>query len=118
MKPATNDLTIYQGSTFSKTWVLDQVTIDAGFDFSQYDLVRMQIRKKPNSDTVIWDSVTQGGLTLQDDRIILNIPAHITAEFSFKTAGYDIELVKTSVNPQIVDKFLTGTITLVKEYTK
>jgi hypothetical protein len=112
MTPGAHDMTMYQGSTFKKILTISGVTL------ADYSSVRMQIRKKANSTTPIWDSGVSGGLTKTSTQLVLNIPAHLTAGFNFKTAGYDIELVKTSTDPMEVDKILSGTITLEKEFTK
>lgn len=109
MLAGTYNFSMNQGSTLTKTFEV------SGLDLGVYTEARMQIRSKPNSDTIIWDSADSGSISIVDDTVILEIPADITELFDFYTAGYDIELVQSD---ELIDKLLTGEITLVKEYTK
>jgi len=114
MIQGTFDFTIYQGSTYKQTFLFDD-----GIDLSNYNIVRMNIRKSPSSD-ILFDSTATGNettLTISGNAIILNLPAETTEDFDFDTAGYDIEIVKTA-SPHEVDKVLGGKITLVREYTR
>lgn len=113
MKAGEYDLEIYQGSTYTKSFV-----VGAGIDLDTYQSVRMSIRIKPQFEGTVYDSATDGGLTKTGQTITLTIPATLTAGFDFDEAGYDIELVKTNVTPNVVDKILTGKVNLIKEYTK
>lgn len=79
---------------------------------------RMQIRAK------IDDSVVIEELTTANTKIVINnttktitltIPAETTANFSFSTAVYSLEMVSSGGQ---VTAFCEGTITLVKEVTR
>lgn len=115
MIPETYNFEIHQGSTFITTFTVDA---DSEIDFASYSSIRMQIRKSPES-AVLWDSAENAGsLTKVDSKNIrISLTAAQTAALDFIEAGYDIELV-TSAGTPVVDKWLTGTITLIKEYTK
>jgi len=111
MKPYTYNFTIQQGETFRRTFINESEELD----LADYESVRMQIRSRPQDQTIIWDSEVDGLLELQADRIVLIISAELTAAFNFTTAGYDIELVKADGT---VEKLARGAISLVREYTK
>lgn len=113
MEPGTYNFTIFQGSTFDRTFTISDTTVD----FEDYNDVRMMIRLRPGSD-VIWSSETgdAGTITIADStNLDLYIPAEVTAEFDFQEAGYDIELMAANGT---VDKLLRGRIILQKEYTE
>lgn len=111
MKPYEYNFTIQQGETFRRTFINQSEELN----LSDYESVRMQIRSRPEDETIIWDSAVDGLLQLQEDRIVLIISAELTAAFDFTKAGYDIELVKADGT---VEKLARGSITLIKEYTK
>lgn len=78
---------------------------------------RMQIREKLTSDTVILELTTENGKIVLDNTnktITINLTATETAAFTFKSAVYSLELVKSGV----VTPFIDGTITLIKEVTR
>lgn len=115
MIAARYNMEIEQGGTFVRTF-----TFDDEIDLSDYDSVRMQIRRMPGK-AIIWNSeesaANNGSITIDGQDIVLDIPASVTADFEFEEAGYDIELVKDGT-PEIVDKPIKGKILLHKEYTK
>ena len=79
---------------------------------------RMQIREKITSDTVIKSLTTENGGILIDNAnsyIQILISATDTADFSFSTAVYSLELVSSSGK---VFQLANGTLTLVKEVTR
>jgi hypothetical protein len=79
---------------------------------------RMQVRSKIDSTTVIVELTTENGYIVIDNTIktiTLNIPASITAAFTFSTAVYSLEIVSGGGK---VTPFCEGTITLVKEVTR
>lgn len=110
IEPATYNFNIYQGKSFDRTF-----TATSGITLSDYSAIRMQIRKTTDSLEVIWDSNLTGGIVITGNSIVLEITDEETANFTFKTAGYDIELIKPTGE---VDCPFRGTITNIKEYTK
>lgn len=78
---------------------------------------RMQIRQKLTSTDIIKELTTEnGGITLDNTAktITINISATDTAAFTFSTAVYSLEMVKSGD----VHCLVTGTITLDKEITR
>lgn len=78
---------------------------------------RMQIRPKIDSTTIIKELTTENGGILLDDTyktITIQISATDTAEFTFKTAVYNLEIV----NGTEVTQLLTGNISLGLEVTR
>lgn len=79
---------------------------------------RMQLRAKLDDLIVIQELTTENGLIILDNiskTITLNIPASITAAYTFSTAVYSLELISSGGQ---VTPFANGTITLVKEVTR
>jgi hypothetical protein len=79
---------------------------------------RMQVRSKIDSTTVIVELTTENGYIVIDNTtktITLNIPATVTAAFTFATAVYSLEILSGGGK---VTPFCEGTITLVKEVTR
>ena len=78
---------------------------------------RMQIRPKTDSTEVLHTLTTENAGIILDNTlktITLEIDEAITAAFSFKSAVYDLEVLK---NNDVIP-FLTGTILLTKEVTR
>jgi len=78
---------------------------------------KLQIREKLNSDTVIKElNTTNGGIVLDTalSTITLNILAADTAEFTFKSAVYSLELISGAT----VTQLMTGSLSLVPEITR
>lgn len=78
---------------------------------------RMQIRAKTDSTEVLHTLTTENGGIILDNTlktITLEIDEADTATFSFKSAVYDLEVLK---NNDVIP-FLTGTILLTKEVTR
>jgi len=85
-------------------------------DVSEY-VARMQIREKLASTTVLHELTTENyGIVLDstNQTINLNISAQDTAEFTFKSAVYSLELV----NGDVVVPFIYGNLTLETEVTR
>jgi tRNA threonylcarbamoyladenosine modification (KEOPS) complex Pcc1 subunit len=85
-------------------------------DLSQYT-ARMQIREKVSSTTVIKELTTQNSGIVIDNTaktITLKISAADTAQFTFKSAVYSLELV----NADVVVPFIYGNLTLEVEVTR
>ena len=85
-------------------------------DLSQYT-ARMQIREKVSSATVIKELTSSAGDIVIDNTvktITLKISAVDTAQFTFKSAVYSLELV----NADVVVPFIYGNLTLEVEVTR
>jgi hypothetical protein len=78
---------------------------------------RMQIRPKIDSTEIIDTLTTENGGIVLDNTlktITLEIDESDTATYSFKSAVYDLEVIK---NNDVIP-FLTGTVLLTKEVTR
>lgn len=78
----------------------------------------MHIRTKLKSDTVLEELTSDAGQIILDDTnhtITILLSDEITANFSFNTAVYSLELITTSGD---VTQIVAGTITLEKEVTR
>ncbi len=115
MKAGIYNFEIEQGGKLHKTWAFP---IDE-LDLSDYDGVRMQIRRRPGQP-VIWDSGAEepnnGSIVIAGNNIDLDIPGNKTKDFQFDEAAYDIELY-TNADSDNPDKVLKGKILLNREIT-
>lgn len=78
---------------------------------------RMQIRPSLTSTTIIDTYTTEIGTIAIDNTlktITINVPATTTADYTFSTGVYSLELISGSTVYQII----TGTISLVAEITR
>jgi hypothetical protein len=78
---------------------------------------RMQIRPKVDSDQILDSLTTENNKIVLDNvlkTITVQIDESVTASYSFKSAVYDLEIVK---NNDVIP-FLTGTVLLTKEVTR
>lgn len=118
MQPANIDLTIYQGSTFSKTFQWKTGNPPTPVNLTGYT-ARMQIRQKVTSETPIITLTTENGRIIIRDplegRFSLEISAEDTAALSFKSAVYDLEFSSPS---GIVVRLFEGSVTLSPEVTR
>lgn len=119
MQPATIDLTIYKGSTFSKTiqWKTGDPPVPVNLTGCK---LRMQIRKAVN-DTVIMDSLTteNGKLSFIDASqglLSINIPASDSTLYAFNRGFYDLEVVYP--DNVIVYRIAEGEVIAVPEVTR
>lgn len=119
MKPATLDLTIYQGATYNKPFQWKTGTPLVPVDITGCT-ARMQIRKSVSSPDVLFE------LTTENDRIVITdavngkyeirIPASVSSQFLFKNGTYDFEIVYPSGEP--VYRLLEGSVEVVPEVTR
>jgi hypothetical protein len=118
MKPATVNLTIYQGSTFSQEFQWKSGDPAVPVDLTGY-AARMQIREKISSPNYIVNLTTEnGGIVIRDavnGKFSIEISADATTTMNFKTAVYDLEFVSPD---GIVRRLLGGTVTLSPEVTR
>jgi hypothetical protein len=117
MNPGSYNFKIYKGGTWS-------IGIQqSALDFASYDEIRMQIRPPfvrgvPTKPALLELTLENGRITLEDDdtTLRLTISAADTAEFTFDSGIYDLELV-TYGDTEIVDKLLYGKISVYGEQT-
>jgi phage pi2 protein 07 len=118
MKPATLDITIYQGSTFSQVFQWKSGSPSVPVNLTGYT-ARMQIREKFSSpDYVINLTTENGGIVFRDavnGTFSIEMSATDTAAMNFKHAVYDIEFVSPS---GIVTRLFGGSVTLSPEVTR
>lgn len=118
MQPATIDLTIYQGSTFSQAFQWKTGNPPTPVNLTGYT-ARMQIREKLTSPTPIITLTTEnGGIVITDAEngsFSLEISATDTAALSFKSAVYDLEFISPS---GFVRRLFEGGVTLSPEVTR
>jgi hypothetical protein len=79
---------------------------------------RMQVREKlSSSNTLLNLSTENGGIYLDTEMstILIEVPADTTAQLSFKSAVYGLELQHSNGT---VIPFATGTVTLIQEVTR
>lgn len=115
MQAAFYDLYIEQGATYLRSFVWK--TSSAPVDLTGYT-ARMQIRRNPASDEVLFSATTENSLltiTPLDGKVDLVIPATDTESFDWRTARYDLEL-ESSVG--VVIRLVQGTVTVSKEITR
>ena len=111
MKPGLFNIEIFQGTTYNLVFA----TTDTDIDLTDYDSIRMEIRKNPGG-TIFWDSAvdTGGSIVIQDANTIeLLLEAPLTDGFRFDEAQYVIELI-TNGTPDAVDALLYGKVVLNK----
>lgn len=120
MQPASLDLTVYKGSTYSKL-----IQWKTGDPATPVDLTgctaRMQIRKRVN-DTEILETLTteNGKLTIYnaaEGRIRIDIPAATSTAYAFTSGVYDLEIVYPSPSTTVY-RILQGCFAAIPEVTR
>jgi hypothetical protein len=119
MQPANIDLTIYKGSTFTKTIQWKTGNPAEPVDLSNCE-VRMQIRKTV-SDTKILDSLTttNGRIVLvaaTEGKLRIDIPASVSSAYTFDRGVYDLEVAFP--NSTNVYRIIEGAVEAVPEVTR
>jgi hypothetical protein len=114
MKPATIDFTLYQGSTFRKSfqWLSNNVPTDL-----TNCSIRMQVRQTPTSPEGFEFNSTNT-LAITDallGKFELIIPPSFSSVLIFSEYVYDIEI---TFNTDDVVRVIKGKIMLDKEVTK
>lgn len=116
VQPAKNDLVIYCGATFIKTWTwkADDVPVDL-----TGCTLRSQVRQQTNSCTVLIDMTTENGMIVLKDAengtFQMRIEANDTAQLKFLEGVYDLEIVFPD---ETVVRLLYGKVTLSREVTR
>lgn len=119
MQPASLNLMVYKGSTFSQLLQWKTGEPPVAVDLTGFK-ARMQIRKTASS-TEILDSLTteNSRITIYaptEGRIRFDISAAQSSAYEFNTAMYDLELV--SADNQTVYRILQGSVSAVPEVTR
>jgi hypothetical protein len=111
----TYDMTIEQGSWFSKKFVWK------GADGNPLDLTgytaRMQVRPAPKRTPIFLSLTTENsGITLGGTAgsIVIEASDELTAALDFNNAYYDLEMISPTDRPL---KLLKGKVSLYKEIT-
>jgi len=118
VKPATINLTIYQGSTFTKDYIWKVGEPAIPVNLTGYT-AKMQIREKISEATILIELSTENGRILIPNPIeghfSFLISATDTSMLSFKNAVYDLELYSPS---GVVRRLFGGSVTLSPEVTR
>lgn len=117
--PQNISLTIYQGSTFQKSWSIVETGTDEPIDLSGYT-ARMQIREKLKSETVILELTTENGRITIDvgeetTTLTLYVDPETTAAITVARGVYDLEIIDTNYD---VYRLMQGAVTVSKEVTR
>jgi hypothetical protein len=119
MKPAEIDLTIYKGSTFSKTFQWKTGTPATPVNLTGCSL-RMQIRKTAKSSTVLAEFTSENAKLYFVDAASgifkLDISATESSEFTFSEGVYSIEVVYP--DGIVVYRLIQGSIIAESEVTR
>lgn len=109
MKPATYDITIYQGAKFDLNLVWRDV------DLTSYT-ARMQIRLRKESEDILVSLTDGDGITLGSTAgtISIEISSEDTAALTFRSGVYDLELVSGGE----VQRLLEGKVRVSAEVTR
>jgi hypothetical protein len=116
MTPATYNITIYQGATFSaKFFIASKNTPDQPRDLTGYS-VRMQVRKNEKATAYIVELSTENDRVLisEDNKVTLALSAIETAALPVGKFLYDLELI----NGSTVTKPLRGSVSVIAEVTR
>jgi hypothetical protein len=118
MKPATLNITIYQGSTFSQVFQWKSGDPSVPVNLTGYK-ARMQIREKVDSPNYIVNLTTENGGIIFRDAVngifSVEMSDTVTAAMNFKHAVYDIEFVSPG---GIVTRLFGGNVALSPEVTR
>ncbi len=115
---ASKNLTIEQGSTFSKIIIYRDANSDP-VDLTGYT-AKMQIRKTKDSSTILLTLNTSNGYLVLGGvagTITINVPASISDALDFVWGRYDLELYPGGDTTQAV-RLLEGKINLSKQVTQ
>lgn len=116
MAAAYFDILIEQGATFRKTFVWKDSN-ETPIDITGYT-ARMQLRRKKSSTTAEHSATTEnGGITLGGalGTVDVLIPATTTADFSWTTGVYDLEL---DDGTGVITRLVEGGVEVSKEVTR
>ena len=118
MKPATINIIIYQGSTFTKDFAWKTGEPALPVNLTGYT-AKMQIREKVSETAIILELSTDNGRIVitnpLEGHFTLNISASDTAAMNFKNAVYDFEFTSPD---GIVRRIFGGSVSLSLEVTR
>lgn len=118
MQPANINITIYKGSTFSKSfqWKTGSPAVPVNLTGCT---ARMQVRKNVNDDNVMDTLTTENGrISITEPingKLVISVPASVSTNYSFNGGVYDIEIVFP--NNDIV-RIIEGCFEAVPEVTR
>ena len=115
-EPITYNLVIYQGATYSQTFIWKDAN-STPINLTGYT-ARMMVRTTIDAPTPFITLTTEnGGITLGGTAgtVVLNMSATATAALTESIGLYDIELVSGA---GVVTRFLQGIVTISKEVTR
>ena len=124
MKPGKYPMTITRGGTLKITLSARAKESGLSTDFTKYDVIRLQVRPPWVYQAGVDSPAPLLEMTLANGRISLvnanlgvelNLSAAKTAALTFNEGKYELELVDTTVTPEVVDKMLYGPVTVTGE---
>lgn len=117
MAAGKHDITIEQGATWSETVIASDESGTA-LNLTGYE-ARMHIRKNIDSEETLIELLSTGGsprivITAALGKLVLTIPASVTALITEETGVYDLEIYTGST----VTRLLEGDVVFSKEVTR
>jgi hypothetical protein len=119
MQPATINITIYKGSTYSKEiqWLSGEPPVPVDLTGCT---ARMQLKASAFDSTNLDQLSTENGrIQIYDPtqgKLRIKFPANVSSQYNFNTALYDLEIVFQS--EENVYRIAKGTITTDPEITR
>lgn len=116
MASAEHNFTIEQGTTFSTTFQWKD-SEGVPINLTGYT-ARLQARKSFSAPDALIDATTENGLIAiapDTGEVVIELPASLTADFNWRRAFYDLELVSPA---GVVTRLVHGIITNSLEVTK
>ena len=119
MQPASVDLMIYKGATFSKQFQWQTGSTPTPVDLTGCT-ARMQVRKTVQDTAVLDTLTTENGKLVINDALLgkfkINLTAAQTGAYTFINAAYDLEIVYYGGEP--VYRVLSGCFSVDPEVTR
>jgi hypothetical protein len=120
MSDTSFTLRIQQGATFTKSFIWKAGRPPMPVDLTGWT-ARLQMRSEIDAATVLLSLTTEnGGITLggTDGWIDLFISAEDTADITWRSAVYDLELVEPLITPEHVENKVGGRVIVTPEVTR
>jgi len=119
MKPASLNLTVYQGTTFIKPFQWKTGTPALPVDLTDCS-ARMQVRKKLSDTAILLELTTENGkiaiTNALEGRFEIRLTAAETGLLNFKSGVYDFEIVYLGGEP--VYRLFEGAFEILPEVTR
>jgi hypothetical protein len=115
MQAAQYDIAIEQGATYIRMFVWRND--DGPVNLEGYT-ARMQIRRNPSAEDVLFSATTENTLlsiNAAEGKVTLVVPATTTETFDWRNARYDLELESSG---GVVYRLVQGSVTVSKEITR